>query len=103
VEHNITTKVGSKNIVTVENEELDVDLLIVKNARVMLTSNLWTKFILFNGALVYIQNIVYIPKRSPPDQQTYAMVEFDNYIKMPFEGASPQFVLITQVEKGRTR
>ena len=66
----------------------------------MLTSNLWIEAGLVNGALGYIQNIIYKPGNAPPDPPTYVMVEFDNYSGMPFEDGAPKLILISPIQRG---
>ncbi|XP_059073343.1 uncharacterized protein LOC131874120 [Cryptomeria japonica] len=82
--------------------DLDLELLISKNSRVMLTSNLWIQVGLVNGALGYVRKIVYKPGSAPPDPPTYVMVEFDNYSGLPFEDHHPNTIPITTNQKGRT-
>jgi len=83
-----------------DSEELDIELLIAKNARVMLTSNLWTEAGLVNGALRYVRNIVYKPGKSPPNPPIYFMVEFDHLTRFPFED---KLVPIIPIDRGQTR
>ncbi|XP_057853551.2 uncharacterized protein LOC131063676 [Cryptomeria japonica] len=103
IARSIASKEGSTNPAGGQNDELDVELLISKDARVMLTSNLWIEAGLVNGALGYIQNIIYKPGCAPPDPPTYVMVEFDNYSGLPFEDASPNLIPISPIQRGRTR
>ena len=84
------------------NDELDLELLLCKDARVMLTSNLWVQAGLVNGSLGYVQNIVYKQGNAPPKPPTYVMVEFDNYSGLPFEDHHPKTIPITPIQKGRT-
>lgn len=92
--YSIATKEGSINPARGQNDELDVELLIEKDARVMLTSNLWIELGLVNGALGYIWNIIYKLGSAPPDPPSYVMVEFDNYSKMPLK---MQFQILFQL------
>ena len=57
VAHSITSKEGSTNPREGKTDELDVELLLAKDARVMLTSNLWIEARLVNGALGYCKNL----------------------------------------------
>ncbi|XP_059076947.1 uncharacterized protein LOC131876152 [Cryptomeria japonica] len=103
VARSVATKAGSVNIAEdFSTGELDLELLISKNSRVMLTSNLWIQAGLVNGALGYVQKIVYKPGSAPPDPPTYVMVEFDNYSGLPFEDHHPNTIPITPIQKGRT-
>ncbi|XP_059070553.1 uncharacterized protein LOC131860191 [Cryptomeria japonica] len=103
VARSVATKAGSVNIAEdFSTGELDLELLISKNSRVMLTSNLWIQAGLVNGALGYVQKIVYKPGSAPPDPPTYVMVEFDNYSRLPFEYHHPNTIPITTIQKGRT-
>ncbi|XP_057872227.2 uncharacterized protein LOC131078523 [Cryptomeria japonica] len=102
VARSLATKEGSVNVAEdCSTDELDLELLIIKNARAMLTSNLWIQEGLVNGALRYVQIIVYKPGSAPPDPPTYVMVEFDNYSGLPFKDHHPNTVLITIIQKGR--
>ncbi|XP_059076868.1 uncharacterized protein LOC131031330 [Cryptomeria japonica] len=103
VARSVATKAGSVNIAEdFSTGELDLELLISKNSRVMLTSNLWIQAGLVNGALGYVQKIVYKLGSAPPDPPTYVMVEFDNYSGLPFEDHHPNTIPITPIQKGRT-
>ncbi|XP_059073340.1 uncharacterized protein LOC131874117 [Cryptomeria japonica] len=84
------------------HDELDMELLISKNARVMLTSNLWIEAGLVNGALGYIQKIVYKPGSMPPEPPTYVMVKFDNYSIFLFDDRNPETVSISIRQRGST-
>lgn len=84
------------------SEELDIELLISKNARVMLTTNLWIEAGLVNGSLGYIRNIVYKPGTAPPEPPTYVTVEFDNYSGVPFDDRHPNIIPIAPLQRGRT-
>ena len=44
-----------------DDEKMQIELLLSIGARVMLTSNLWTNAVLINGALGFIERIVYNP------------------------------------------
>ncbi|XP_057828099.1 uncharacterized protein LOC131039385 [Cryptomeria japonica] len=103
VAHSVATKVGSVNAIEdCSDDELDLELLISNNSRVMLTSNLWTKAGLVNVALGYIRKIVYKPGSAPPEPPTYVMVEFDNYSGMPFDDHHPNTIPITTIQRGDT-
>ena len=76
------------------SEELDIELLITNNARVMLTTNLWIEAGLVNGLLGYIKNIVYKPGTSSLEPPAYVTIEFDNYSRVPFDDHQPNIIPI---------
>ena len=84
------------------SDELDMELLISKHARVMLTSNLWIEAGLVNGALGYVEEIVYRPGHAPPELPLYIMVKFDNYSRFPFNNVDSKIVPICVVQRGST-
>ncbi|XP_059067928.1 uncharacterized protein LOC131858643 [Cryptomeria japonica] len=95
----------SRNVSAMEGswqDELDMELLISKNARVMLTTNLWIEVGLVNGALGYVENIVYKPGSMPLEPPTYVMVKFDTYSGIPFDAQIPQTVPISATHRGST-
>ncbi|XP_057846165.2 uncharacterized protein LOC131055866 [Cryptomeria japonica] len=82
------------------DDELDVDLLLSKNARVMLTSNLWIEAGLVNGVLGNIRKIVYKLGSAPPQPPAYVLVEFDNYSGLPFNDRHPSSIPVLAIERG---
>ncbi|XP_057838840.2 uncharacterized protein LOC131048788 [Cryptomeria japonica] len=101
IARSIAKKLGTINATEgSSHDELDMELLISKNARVMLTYNLWIEAGLVNGALGYIQKIVYKPGSMPPEPPTYVMVKFDNYFGFPFDDHNPQTVPISIRQRG---
>jgi ATP-dependent DNA helicase PIF1 len=99
----VASKAGTINTIDdCSNDELDLELLICKDSRVMLTSNLWIEAGLVNGALGYIRKIVYKKGSAPPELPTYVMVEFDGYSGLPFEDHNPKTIPIPPIQKGRT-
>ncbi|XP_057862035.2 uncharacterized protein LOC131070490 [Cryptomeria japonica] len=82
------------------DDELDVELLLSKNARVMLTSNLWIEEGLINGALGNIRKIVYKPGSASPQPPAYVLVEFDNYSRLPFDDRHPSSIPVPAIERG---
>lgn len=94
----IVTKEGNINpLEDYSNNELDLKLLICKDSRVILTSNIWVQDGLVNGSLGCIRKIVYEQGIAPPEPPTYVMVEFDNYSRLPFEDHHPKTVPITPI------
>ena len=103
VARSLATKTMNGNIVEDgSSDELELELLISKYSKVMLTKNIWIEAGLVNGALGYIWNIVYRPRISPPELPAYVTIEFDNYSRIPFDDDHTNIVLLAQVEKGRT-
>ena len=58
---------------------LEAIICIAHEARVMLTSNLWTEVGLVNGAMGTIKAICYQNGKAPPDLPTSVTVTFDTY------------------------
>ena len=85
------------------SDELDMELLLSKDARVMLTSNLWIEAGLVNGALGYVQSIVYRPRNAPPLPPSYGLVDFDSCFGIPFNGHHPQRVPIPAIDRGNKK
>ncbi|XP_059064477.1 ATP-dependent DNA helicase RRM3-like [Cryptomeria japonica] len=98
--------VKTKTLSSIEgdgNDEFDMELLLRKYARVMLTSNLWIEAGLVNGALGYIRSIVYRPGSAPPLPPSYVLVDFDGYSGIPFDDRHPQRVPIPTIDKASTK
>ncbi|XP_059066140.1 uncharacterized protein LOC131857505 [Cryptomeria japonica] len=101
VARSLATKVGSVHQAKdFSNDELDLEILISNNSRVMLTSNIWIQARLVNGALGYVRKIIYKPGSSPPEPPSYVMIEFDNYTGIPFEDHHPNIIPITPIQRG---
>ena len=67
------------NSATDEAAGLESIICLAHQARVMLTSNLWTDAGLVNGAMGTIKAICYQNGKAPPDLPTSVMVTFDTY------------------------
>ena len=83
-------------------DELDIELLISRRSRVMLTSNLWIEAGLVNGDLGYVEEIVYKPSSAPPQLPLYVMVKFDAYSGFPFNNEHPKVVPVSAIQRGST-
>ena len=59
-------------------------MFLAKGARVMLTTNLWQKVGLCNGAAGTVYDIVYQEGHAPPNPPITVLVRFDNYSGPPF-------------------
>eukprot|EP01018_Ginkgo_biloba_P012987 Gb_37081 [translate_table: standard] len=90
VARSIVEKMNQSNVLTVEDEKLDVQVLIGIGVRVMLTSNLWIDAGLMNGALGHVRNIVYNSSVQPLCLPTYVLMEFDNYIGNAWDPSRPR-------------
>lgn len=67
-------------------DEVDMELLITKQARVIFTSNLWIEG-LVNGALSFCSwncTTTYKPRTMPLELPLYVIVKFDTYSRSPF-------------------
>ena len=80
-----------------------MELLLSKDARVMLTSNLWVEVGLVNGALGYVQSIEYRPGTAQPLPPSCVLVDFDSYFGIPFNDHHPQRVPILAIDRGNTK
>jgi len=103
IAHSFATKSrnGNRNE-DFSTEELDIELWINNNARVMLNTNLWIEVDLVNRLVGYIRNIVYKPGTAPPEPPAYATIGFDNYSGVPFDDHHPNIIPITPLQRGRT-
>ena len=69
----------------------------------MLTCNLWVQSGLVNGALRVVIQIVYRPGSNPPQLQAYVVVEFDNYIGLPWDQSNPKHIPIPHVQQNNRK
>ena len=67
---------------------------IAKQARVMLTSNLWQSTGLCNGAAGTVHEILYHEGHQPPDLPLAVLIDFDTYTGPPFLSNRPRCVPI---------
>jgi ATP-dependent DNA helicase PIF1 len=58
---------------------LEAQLLLARDVRVMLRSNLWTEAGLVNGSVGTVREIVFEENQSPPSHPIAVMIEFDKY------------------------
>ena len=69
----------------------------------MLTCNLWVQSGLVNGALGEVIQIVYRPRSNPPQLPAYVVVEFDNYIGLPWDQSNPKHIHILPVQRNNRK
>ena len=99
----IATKLSDFGVADVNSsDELDMELLISKHARVMLTCNLWIEVGLVNGTLGYVEEIFYRPRRAPPKLPLYVLVKFKNYSNFLLNIVDSKIVPICVVQRGST-
>lgn len=99
----IATKVSNvTGVDEISTDELDMEFLISKHARVMLTSNLWIEVGLVNGVVGFVHEIVYKPGTMPPELPLYVMVKFDTFYGLPFTEENPKIVPIYPIQRGST-
>jgi len=58
---------------------LEAQLLLARGARVMLTTNLWTKAGLVNGAMGTVQDLLFGEDQGPPFLPIAVLISFENY------------------------
>lgn len=66
----------------------------------MLTSNLWVKAKLVNGAIRQIVHIVYYAYFNSPSSPMYMVVAFKNYCGCPCDIFNPTHLLIPSITHG---
>ena len=64
---------------------------------------MWVEAGLVNGALGYVENVVYMPRSKPPQLPLCIAVKFYNYIGFPFDPQNPAFVPIPLVVRGNRK
>ena len=73
---------------------LEPVVYLAKDAKVMLTGNIWQKTGLCNGAIGTIQGILYAEGQKPPDLPIVVTVNFTQYTGPPFLTSKPNCVPI---------
>ena len=67
---------------------LEPFIILSIGSKVMLRSNLWVEKGLVNGALGYVEDIIYEENHGPPDQMPRViMVHFENYFHSTYENS----------------
>ncbi|XP_057869620.2 uncharacterized protein LOC131076453 [Cryptomeria japonica] len=69
----------------------------------MLTTNIWTKAGLVNGALGEVVDIVYEYGSKPPDIPAYVITRINNYTGPSWNPTYPKLVPITPISLGNRR
>ncbi len=88
----------AKNLSADDMGGLQPTLPLCKNARVMLTRNLWTEAGLCNGTMGTVKHILYNKSQNPPDLPVIVVVQFDeNYIGPSICEDTPRSVPIPPV------
>ena len=80
--HHINARHSSalaKKIPSDDMSGLEPVVFLAKDARVMLTMNLWSNVGLCNGATGTVVDIIYQNNHQPPDLPIAVIVEFENY------------------------
>ena len=76
---------------------LEPVVFLAKDARVMLTMNLWSSVGLCNGATGTVVNIIFENNHQPPDLPVAIMVKFENYRGPVFDENHPSCVPICPI------
>ncbi|XP_059076335.1 uncharacterized protein LOC131875721 [Cryptomeria japonica] len=95
--------VRSRQNVDFEDEQLEKKILLCKGQQIMLTTNIWTKSGLVNGALGEVVDIVYEYGFKPRDIPTYVITRINNYIGPSWNPTYPKVVPITPISLGNRR
>ncbi|KAH9297085.1 hypothetical protein KI387_028767, partial [Taxus chinensis] len=86
-----------------DDDQLESEVLLCNGQHVMLVCNLWVEAGLVNGSLGQVKNIVYYPGTKPPDLPIFVVVEFQNYIGIPWDLSHPKYVPVPPVLRGCRR
>lgn len=90
--HSCTTAAAAKSD---DAGGLEPVVFMAKGAQVMLTSNLWQRVGLCNGARGTIDSILYPLGHKPPNLPIAIMVNFPHYMGTPFVHSKPKCIPIT--------
>ncbi|XP_057834588.2 uncharacterized protein LOC131045086 [Cryptomeria japonica] len=97
------TNVRSRPNVESEDEQLEKQVLLCKGQQIMLTTNIWTKAGLINGALGEVVDIVYQYGSKPLDISAYVITRINNYIGPSWNPTYPKVVPITPISLGNRK
>ncbi|XP_057838109.2 uncharacterized protein LOC131048235 [Cryptomeria japonica] len=86
-----------------KDEQLENKILLCKVQQIMLTTNIWTKAGLVNGALGEVVDIVYEYGSKPPDIPAYVITRINNYTGPSWNPTYPKLVPITPISLGNRR
>ena len=79
---------------------LPKEVLIAKNAKVILTTNLWTDAKLVNGSQGTVRYVIFREGENPPDKMpAFLLVHFPDYNGPSFLSNEPGIVPITAIER----
>ena len=78
---------------------LQNSIIICKNSKVMLLSNLWKEHGLTNGANGYVKYIVYDENKAPPKLPAFVLVHFPQYTGPSFHPKEEKIVPIVPVQR----
>ncbi|XP_057839484.1 uncharacterized protein LOC131049447 [Cryptomeria japonica] len=86
-----------------EDEQLEKKILLCKGQQIMLTTNIWTKAGLVNGAVGEVVNIVYAYGSKRPDIPAYVVTRINNYTGPSWNLTYTKLVPITPISLGNRR
>ena len=86
-----------------DDNQLDQEILLCVDQRVMVTCNIWVQSGLVNGALGVVIQIVYRPGSNPLQLPSYVVMEFDNYIELPWDQSNPKHIPIPPVHRNNRK
>lgn len=87
----------------VDYDQLDREVLLCHDQRLMLTRNLWVEAGLVNGALGFFKDIFYPPTSKQPRLPMFTTIGYYKYVGVPFDASNPNVVPITPVIRGNRK
>lgn len=73
---------------------LERSILLARGAKVMITTNLWVKEGIMNGAIGYVRHIIFAEGHAPPQLPIAVIVELDERYSGPHLPGRPRYVVI---------
>ena len=91
------------SMLAIEDEQLSLTILLSIGQQVMLTTNLWVKAGLVNGALGQVVAILYNISTTPSNFPLFVVINFMHYKGPPWDNSIPNYVPILPITRGSRR